>query len=270
MTRPLDAELIARLERGSVDEVILTLPGDERGWDLPRWPGGRLVRRIADAGVTPRIMCQVRSLASMDHPDRMDLLRLTARGDARLALTPALPMVGGRLILALLRHGSGQTAILSPDDTAGQPDAEWALVDRMPLIAGPAPQFDPGHLVEAVDLAKHGLPNSVELPVLHQLDGPLDGFGRRFWALVKGARPQAFRPTQKLLHLRYCDRYLFGPMPAALLMRVLAAAPGNSKDTVIHIESEATRPRFDGGPSRDSYQLRHNWHEDTIRTQVLH
>ncbi|PHP28719.1 hypothetical protein CJ301_05725 [Limimaricola cinnabarinus] len=272
VTRSLEAEILSCLGGGGVEEVILTLPGDDRDWDLPRWPGGRVIRRASEAGAATRVMSAVRSITYFDYPERMDLLRLTARGDAGLSLTQNLPEAGGYPILALLRKGASWRAILSPDETVVLPDGEWGQADRMPLIAGPAPEFNPGHLVEAVDLAKHGLPNSTEALVLKEFDGPLSEFGRKFWDKVREVRPQAFRPGLRLARLCYSDRYLHAPAPVALLMQVLATAPGRDPVTEVRVESEAKRPPrgatgLANTPLPD--RLHHNWEDDSIRKRVL-
>jgi hypothetical protein len=59
------------------------------------------------------------------------------------------------------------------------------------------------------------------------LDGPLKGFGHRFWQLVKREAPAAHAALANgVASIDYTDRYLLTPLSLALLRELIGAMPG--------------------------------------------
>lgn len=65
---------------------------------------------------------------------------------------------------------------------------------------------------------------AVRINLCEQLDGPLEGFGSRFWSLVTQQHAgwkQAFTRHKEITHVEYSDRYLNSPFTARLLGEIL-------------------------------------------------
>jgi len=65
-----------------------------------------------------------------------------------------------------------------------------------------------------------------EIVVHHELDGPLQGFGTKFWRIVAkehhGAMTQIEQSNADVVSISYSDRYLFSPLSLALLVDLVS------------------------------------------------
>jgi hypothetical protein len=98
-----------------------------------------------------------------------------------------------------------------------------------------------------------------------EFNGPLAGFGAKFWAYVRNSRPQAFAGTKSLVSLSYSDRYLRDPVSVLLLGQIMAKAPGRTATTSFNVCASELKPS-------DRYlqrNLQDDWQDDRLRREVI-
>jgi DEAD/DEAH box helicase domain-containing protein len=229
--RPL-AEWIATEQRaGRFDALDLFLHGSPAEWDMAGWPMSRLLPRLSDAGVRTRVLLPASLPASptLDLATRIALIRLA--GSATLASVPALPVAMGAPVLARIERPGGSLAFAGAS-TESRPGPEWGAGALEPILTGPAPEMPTLSLVDPAALLG-GLGGAQLLWLGEALDGPLKGFGHRFWQLVKREAPAANAALgHGVASVDYTDRYLLTPLSLALLRELIGAMPGARGATI--------------------------------------
>lgn len=82
----------------------------------------------------------------------------------------------------------------------------------------------PGNALSLEELLPKLPAEAVRIHLSHQLDGPLEGFGARFWALISSQHPfweRAFTEKREIAQVQYSDRYVNSPFTARLLAELL-------------------------------------------------
>lgn len=255
--RPAAEAIAAALRAGRLESVDLWLHGDPARWDFDAWPLTRLLTRLADAQVPVRLGLprSMVSAAGLDLGQKLAVHRVA--GHAALHLAPSAPEVGGLAVIAMLRQDGQAMAIATAAGDEAIPGADWGAGSVAPAIVGPAPDVDIGTPVDPMRLVALGTGNARVLWPGAALDGPVAGFGRRFWKFLATHAPLEVEAMSKVgvRRLSYSDRYLVTPLNLRLLIEVLGTAPGatNAGIDIATAPAEPTRntPRhvFDGFPS---------------------
>lgn len=272
-TRILGTEALAWLEHhrrtGRLTEVTLYMHGlpSEGGWDLGGWPVDGLFSRLASDGLRARIVGSSTLFTdrAFDLGRKLALYRLAAHAD--LAHMPEMPFAGGMPVLAAVKTLDGPLAIVATDLADSAPGPEWGSGSTAPLVRGAmenAPSRGDRINVERLIEFSGGNAQLVQLGI--DVEGPVKGFGARFWKRLAGAAPLTVQAAQSvgIARLEYSDRYLLTPLNLRLLLEVIGAAPGKRpQSTAIHVISAT----YDGRPSRarsvfDAYD------EDAMRREV--
>jgi hypothetical protein len=224
-----------------------------------------LLPRLAEAGteVTLVLPASVVIGQMLDLSLRLALGRLAAP-PIRLGTLPRLPEAGGRPVVAILA-GRGAGRALAADLAEAVPGAEWGAGALAPVVAGPWPALPEVAPLDAEGLLRGGLGGARLLWLGRELDGPVRGFGARFWARMREAAPEALRAANvaSVASIAFSDRYLLSPLHMALLREVLAAAPASGGASV----GVTTAPS--DGPSRRQDAIHDTYPDDIVRREVL-
>jgi hypothetical protein len=184
-----------------------------------------VLTRLTDAGVRTSVLVPAALLgsSSLDLATRIALIRLAGR--STLASLPALPEAGGAPILGRVEH-AGDWLAFAGASAESLPDPEWGAGALEPILVGPAPDLPLPSPVEVTSLLGD-LGGARLLWLGEALDGPLKGFGHRFWQLLKREASAAHVALGKgAAAVTYTDRYLLTPLSLALLREVVGAMPG--------------------------------------------
>lgn len=109
------------------------------------------------------------------------------------------------------------------DSAKGVPDQMWGAVGGEPLVASPS--SPPTVSADVVDLPNSAVVAGAHvLEVSNDLNGPGEGFGKRFWSLIKQkTAPNVLALDASIVGVTYEDRYLVTPLSCALLVEVFSS-----------------------------------------------
>jgi hypothetical protein len=260
------AALIAeRLRQGRLSGLDLWLHGDPAGWDLSGWPLRRLLPRLEEAGIRPRVVIPTVALTSagLTLPVKLALHALARAADLHRA--EALPRAGAAAVLCHLHGPEGCEALAVTAGDEAAPGPAWGEGAAAPALTGPAPAPAMGNRLSADRLVELGLGNARLAWPGAVLDGPAKGFGRRFWDWLSKEAPLevgAMR-TAGVARLHYTDRYLLQAYTLRLLAEVMQAAPG-AKEARLAVDLAR-----DDRPPPEPRFLHSNFPTDALRVEVL-
>lgn len=146
------------------------------------------------------------------------------RGKARLTRIVAAPKSpGGSPLIAAVDTPDGVFGFAALDGSERIPGPDWASGAVTPVVMGPVVLPPSGEEISASALlAATAAGNSHLIWIGPELDGPMAGFGRRFWQMIeKKARSfaEALR-GEEVVQATYTDRYLQTPLNIRLLAEV--------------------------------------------------
>jgi DEAD/DEAH box helicase domain-containing protein len=174
--------------------------------------------------------------------------------------------LGGLPLLAVVRRPDGSLlGIASSNDKDAATGPDWGRGADSPVLRGVMKQAPRMQLVAMEAVAKLSAGNGWFVEVGPKLDGPLKGFGGRFWKLLAGKAPflVAAMQTSGVKTLRYCDRYLLSPAALGMLAETVSACPG-LRDGAITIDIAGG-----DGNARAHWRIQDNFPSDGMRTQTL-
>ncbi len=264
------------VNRDSAGRIRFVVGGDPHSWDVGPSPLRELIYRLAGQGVGVDVLISGIALNSLDEADRHLLASLADNPQVSLYSADALPACGGGWVVA---------------ETNAHPARRWAFSEKTALIFGLGWADSAGPLITThqgislTDIGKRLLSEEIrpvgivdgdkEIEIHHELDGPLQGFGRRLWDRVASehqATKNLFdQKDDDVRSLLYNDRYLFTPLSVALLTEVVGGLKdvvGFERWAVDRCQIVTTNCRLDGG-GRAKNTVWSNWHETVVRDENL-
>jgi len=230
-------EAILRVSRKSSDsEVRLFAGGSAAEWDVGPSPLRDLVYKLAASERNVSVVIEKPCLDSLDDIDRQLLAGLVNYPGARISVrsVPALPKASAATVLAEICDGDKAYRWAVEDMSAVNFNSDWGISETL-LVA--ARDLEPLDLQEEQLSVQSIYPRSdssgdKEIEIFHELDGSLQGFGKRFWNFIIKANPEAAAIFAQehidVTGVEYHDRYLFTPLAVALLVDMIAGL----RDTV--------------------------------------
>ncbi|OWJ76647.1 DEAD/DEAH box helicase [Haematobacter genomosp. 1] len=220
--------LAERAQSGRLKSLDIWLHGDPAAWDLGGWRLRRVLDRAVVAGVRARLHLSNEALtgAGFDLSCKLGVFALSAVADLHRA--DISPMAAGARVIAGFDCGNGGEALAVLDPTEALPGTEWGSGAIAPVITGPAPELAIGARLSALRLVELGVGNAHLLNVGNEMDGPVAGFGQRFWKWLAAKAPLEITAMRSVgvRSLIYSDRYLLTPFTLRLLSEVLKSSPG--------------------------------------------
>jgi len=206
--------------------IRLYAGSDTTTWDIGPSPLRELAYRLAGQGVGVEIVLAGVSLDSLDDADRYLLASLADHPNIQVRTLPQPARCGqGWLLAETLCTPTRRWAIGAETALAFGP--EWANSEA-PLVVSEldsTPKL-PGDALAAEAIRPQPIDQGDrEIEIHHELDGPLQGFGRRLWqhlaAQHAATRSCLADQDDEVSVLTYRDRYLFTPLSVALLVEVV-------------------------------------------------
>jgi DEAD/DEAH box helicase domain-containing protein len=271
---------VARYSRDAdVDELRFYLSGSWDAWDPLAWRvKQQLIAFVGGKGSGRRVtlVLDAKSIADMPEDVAGQLASLAETGGFDVVATNKPAIVGATVAVVAggkKRHRTWACSSiedLAPGDDWGRSiEPAWAVrVD----IDAPMPTIEGAKSVPPASLRpnKQRDRNAVEFEIGAEADGPLVGFGARFWKLVeeRSVEAKAFLAgAQKLASITYTDRYLTSPLPVALLFDTVDALRVRGLvDASTSLELRGARLKYQ---EYRTALIDSNWDDTLARSRVI-
>jgi hypothetical protein len=237
-------------------------------WDFQGWPMRASMAAFAATGgeVEVRLPRAALTHAGFDLSVKLALHRMAQH--ARITQAETLPTAGGLPIVAMLadpKDGWRGVAVQAADEA--RIGEAWATGALGTVLIGTREPLAAASALSVQKLFEFGTGNGRVLTPEGDLDGPVAGFGRRFWnwigktALLEVGAMKSVGVTE----VSYSDRYLLTPITLSLLAETIKAMPGLGATTV-HID---LAPNGDHRSLRDFPKIFESYDDDRTRQQTL-
>ena len=166
-----------------------------------------------------------------------------------------------------IRWATNDDRARTPSDLWGSRGDGAALIRCEDAVTAPQPTL--GRVVQPEELRRRNETHT-EIKVRAELDGAIDGLGRRFWSLLERGVPglRARLSAGELASVSYTDRYIQSPWTARLaaeLLRGLSVYAAFSKEkTAVSIRTV----RGGGRPGYSTLTVRDDWPASPERKAV--
>lgn len=268
--RPLTEAIDRILQASGGGSLTVWLDAPPIQWDLTAWNARPLLEKWGARHCKPRIALMGATLSLLTPEQRYELARVVERCRGELVTVEELPRCGNGWRVADVHPPRGPARCWIADErTVLVPDENWGSPSGAPLVTGralPMPAVipeDPRRFAE--DLLQFVLP----IEITRELDGPIEGFGRRFWERLFRARPDAgqlVHAGEPIATVMYEDRYVRSPLMVRLLAEVLRPLSSMGGGSAIRLVVRTAPPEErEGTPAL----LRHDWRDQTARDFVL-
>ena len=279
----------SRIEFSGINEAVLKESG-RQGAALTRlYAGGSassadfapstlrlLSYRLAALSRAVQIIIESAYFDALSEADRFSLASLADHPNVTVQTVSKLPRAANVEIVAEVVTGNRSVAWACADNNIRSANANWGA-SEFPLVVG---EMDPIR-IESTELKPDGIRPSTRVEgdreiVLHrELDGELQGFGKRFWKAVsdehKGAAPLLLKPGADVASIQYSDRYLFTPVSIALVLEIVSGLKGIvGPSRWDNPNVEVTTTQFRGGAeSRAVNTVYADWRDASVRDAVV-
>lgn len=258
---------------GGVNTVRLFCSGDPEKWDVAVSPLRHLAFRLAGQNVRVQVFVPNAVKLGFEITDLHALASMSEHPDIDVIAIPDLPAVGGGYLIT---------------DTLGPNVTRWAVLDKSSTEFGSmwgetknslvkvkgGENFEPtGEKLSIAKLLPSPRPGDRRVDIGSEIDGPVQGFGTRFWNLVLAGESLAAELIKgegdEIVGISYSDRYLSNPISVALLteiikgLKALTGPRWKADFATISILKKAES--YGNWPS----QLGHDWLETADRRDVI-
>ncbi|MDI6749483.1 MAG: DEAD/DEAH box helicase [Rhodocyclaceae bacterium] len=257
--------------------VRLYVGGNATDWDVGISPLRELAYRLAGQGIATEIAIPKQILGDLEYLDRHLIASLADHPHISICEIQDFPQCGqGWLLAETLASPSSRWAI--GDVHAIAFNDKWGSNSGGPLITTTAETFLGTPIVRRT--AESIRPKLLdigdrEVVIHHQLDGSLQGFGKRLWTFLADSHPATKllleNQIDDVVAVTYRDRYLFTPLSVALLADLVAGLRklvGQSRWAVsaIYIVTTNRRP---AGENTSRNRIWSDWTDSALRDQAL-
>ncbi|RDE49212.1 MAG: DUF1998 domain-containing protein [Candidatus Accumulibacter meliphilus] len=258
--------------------VRLFAAGSPVDWDVSVSPLRELAYRLAGNGVAVQIVVPVGVMGVLDDADRFVLASLADHPNISIHAHGEPPRCGhGWLIAETLdtpAHRWGLGALTSLNF-----GSQWGIFDGPLVRTGngtPLPAAGTELKAETIRPQQgQGGPGDCEIEIQRELNGPIRGFGKRFWQHLAASHPATnaliASAGDTVASVAYRDRYLFAPIAVALLVEVLSGlreVVGAARWSGAAIEVVTTNRRSSGeNKSRNTVWA--DWLNPNVRDMAL-
>jgi len=201
--------------------------GTTAEWDVGASPLRHLAYRLAGQERAVQIVLPKNAIESADDTDLQLLASLADHPRISVLAVYELPTANGGVMLAEVGGKERYMRWACDDFAATAFGLSWGITSN-PLIraAAPSPLTLAGQPIDASALRpSEAAAGDKELLIHHELDGSLQGFGQRFWALIAdqhaATRTLFSKQNKDVVRIRYQDSYLFTPLSIALLAELI-------------------------------------------------
>ena len=211
-----DATLVRLFATGSKDECSIA--------DSPL---RALAYRLAALSRPVEIVVARSAIGELDEADKYSLASLADHPSVSVRSLVNLPRVDGATLLAEVQYGAIATRWASADTGSANLSERWGESSFPAVSASQLRSLDvDGEQLDAASLRPQRVDvGDREIAIHHELDGSVQGFGKRFWGIVSAQHSRTKTLLDSAVHhvgaLEYSDRYLFTPLSVALLLEIV-------------------------------------------------
>lgn len=272
--RPLTQALMHAVAHHGVSSVRLYVAGDVKDWDVAPSMLREVACRLAGQMVNVELVIPTSSIEALEDSERHILASLAC--DPRISiLTANEPFRSGEgwVIAETLSEPSIQWGIASPSALAF--NQNWASYVGPLVTCSGGPRPPALNALSPESIRPSHFTGDLEIDVHHELDGDLQGFGKRFWKHIG----EKHSPTQsrlgadfdEVISVRYCDRYLFSPISIALLLELISGLRQTVGEARWHVQNVeiVTTNRRPSGSSMTGSTVWSDWEDNQARNAVL-
>ena len=256
---------------GGAGSVRLVVGGAFKDWDVGPAPLRELIYRLAGQNVTVELLIADLVVEELSDIDRFLLASLADHPLVSVRALDSIPKVGSGILIAEATTTSKQWALA--DDACIEFAPGWGS-SHSPLVTTRDGQlFDKlGRTLAPDEIRPKGfIDGDRELEIQGELDGPLQGFGERFWTLISGEHAATgqlvLSGDDGVSSISYQDRYLFTPLSVATLAEVvdgLRSVVGADRWAVQSVEVLTTEKRVTGD-NRTKNRVWSDWEDNSVR-----
>lgn len=270
---PLALALRREWRRYAGTEVRVYLGGEPDAWEPLAWRLRDDLVRLAESGTIIRLLLPVAMLDGLAQSQKDELAALATLVKAELLGLPG-PTVGAALpwVMELtgpagsVRWAATRPVAPGPAWGSGEDDTRYIMARIHEALADLEYPT-----VSVADLHAKSLPDTTELRILRELNGPSLEFGRKTWELILGHVPglaACLNGPTPLREIRYSDRYLRSPWALHLLGEFIGAlrgyAGGIDGDTRLIVRTSELERRDERPP----ILVQHDWRDAEDRRSV--
>lgn len=279
----------SRVEFSGINQAVLRESG-RRGAVLTRlYVGGSgdladfapsnlrlLGYRLAALSRAVQVIIEKAHFDALSEADRFSLASLADHPNVTVHTVSSLPSAGDVEIVADVLMGNRSVAWACADKNIRTANTGWGASES-PLVVGEIDSIQ----LQSKGITPDGIRPSARIEgdreiVLHrELDGDLQGFGKRFWKTLsnehKGAAPILQNAEIDVVSIQYSDRYLFTPVSIALLLEIVAGlreivGPARWDNPNVAITTTQVRG---GAESRAVNTVYAEWRDSSVRDAVI-
>jgi len=255
--------------------VRLFLHGDANAWDLPS--ATKLNRIILDCfsrGIKIELVCSAGMTRQLSESERFKLASFMNLGASFGELPLAYMLSGecGMFLVAQSKINDQWSAWATTNFECVIPNELWAGLDSSTIYVKGNVESSPTLLPFSLGdvLPKTG---DIELDINEEINGPIVGFGRRFWAKLVECSPvlsqRLSQESSQLISIDYSDRYLRNPLMIALLVESICELkkfPAGDVATINVNIYTVTNTKLD---TRPCHYCTDDWEQMSDRDQIL-
>lgn len=243
-------------------KLRVMLHGDPSEWDLERWPAAPVLQRWGARGRDVSVEVNEAALHQADAVTRRRVALWLERSRASLWSMG----LENENILAIVMDDRRTTAWRSLDRSAYSIGLNWASTTDAPIVRGSLETVTAS--VENIDphmLLAERIRESI-FEVGAELDGPIEGFGKRLKALIAGRNETlADVLSEPCIEIRYSDRYLFSPLVVRMAFELLDGFSDQNTEIVV----DTLLQRRDRRPLPSGRTVKNDWADMDHRTAVF-
>lgn len=260
---------------GGVHTVRLFTGGNLADWDVAVSPLRTLAFRLAAQNVKVEIFIPNDANQTLDVTSLYPLASLSEHPDIEVISLSSSPKAGdGYLIAETL--GSKITKWAVRDGSANEFNFSWGASENS-LVKAKAMEniAHSGERLSLPQLLPPSMPGDRRVDIGNQIDGPVQGFGSRFWNLVLSGESLAAEllknRNERIVGISYSDRYLSNPISVALLTQIIEGLKAfvgprwQTETAKISLLKKSDAYSYYQGPNR----IWHDWQNSNIRTDVI-
>jgi len=220
--RTLKESIWHSLINNSVDRVRLYVDGEPEEWDLGPSSLRDLAYDLGGRNLNVEIVMPEAAIDSLDEGDRYLLASLSDHPLIDVISVSKTAHAGTGLVAAeVIGHKTSRWAVSDAGNLGFNPG--WGMGDGPLIVTNtPGASAQDGKRLAASQIRPTvAVSSDTELEFRKELDGPLKGFGARFWNAIMsehaGARTLLENVGNKIVSVAYSDRYIFTPLAASIL-----------------------------------------------------
>ncbi|BCO09331.1 DEAD/DEAH box helicase [Desulfolithobacter dissulfuricans] len=254
--------------------------GSVESWELSSSSLRTVAYGLAGQNINVEIVLPRQVMEKLDFIDRFILASMADHPNISFCLTEKAAKAGKGYLLAETIGGRMQSCWATSHRSAQYFNQLWGRgedADAM-LVRNDGEQTAAVTLtrLEPDELRSSVTENSdCVLQIHHELDGPVKGFGTRFWRHVMEQHPASkdllSDSIKNIVSVRYTDRYLKTPLTGVLFVELISGLRGIvgqerwPQSAISFVTLNMTQERYE----RNSFFLWHDWKDNRMREEVI-